>query len=378
MKPLPPRAMRPQLVLESLRTALRDGELPERLPPERQLCDTFGVSRATLRLALNQLKREELIYVKQKRTFVARAAGKSGPPSLARRRIVWLSGLSLEAFAVDGGLPIFMNLSDKLSAMDAHLQYHTLRTTPRTVRKAKDYIEKLQSKWNPAAWVLHRAGLAVEEYFSASAIPAFRYGNPMVDGRLPSLMVDFGAAARHALWMLYRLGHSPRRILCVVGNSAPFVVQQVSTAFCATKAPSGSTPLPHQLVGWPGVAGNEQITAFVASALKIKPVPTAIIVVHSVYCARILGILTHEFGCRLPRDLSVICLTDNSIFDVMIPSPSRYRFSFRKAVNHMYHSLTSQIGDGPAAAWNHVPLVPDFIPGQTHGPPPSVAEKSPS
>jgi GntR family transcriptional regulator len=60
-------------VVEELNKKIQDGEyLPgERIPPEAQLCERFGVSRITIRRAIRKLVEENVLYTKQgKGTFV--------------------------------------------------------------------------------------------------------------------------------------------------------------------------------------------------------------------------------------------------------------------------------------------------------------------
>ena len=65
MSPLDPQGSRPLYLqlADELRAAIRRGELKpgERLPPERDLVETYATSRTTIRLALGVLKAEALI-----------------------------------------------------------------------------------------------------------------------------------------------------------------------------------------------------------------------------------------------------------------------------------------------------------------------------
>ena len=60
---------------EEMKEKIKAGEWPAefKIPPERELCSIYGVSRITVRQALEDIKREGYIYSKQGRgTFVTR------------------------------------------------------------------------------------------------------------------------------------------------------------------------------------------------------------------------------------------------------------------------------------------------------------------
>jgi GntR family transcriptional repressor for pyruvate dehydrogenase complex len=66
MKPHPQSSGRAEDIMRSLETALLDGTYPagSRLPSERQLAEEFGVSRNTVREAIQRLEARSLLRVK--------------------------------------------------------------------------------------------------------------------------------------------------------------------------------------------------------------------------------------------------------------------------------------------------------------------------
>lgn len=82
--PLPARRSATQAAEEAIRAAILDGELPpgSRLPPERALCATLGVSRLTLRAALASLAAAGLLAVRHGSGYRVRDYRESGGPDL--------------------------------------------------------------------------------------------------------------------------------------------------------------------------------------------------------------------------------------------------------------------------------------------------------
>ncbi|HUQ02990.1 MAG TPA: GntR family transcriptional regulator [Kofleriaceae bacterium] len=84
---------------QRLRRAVLVGEMPvgSKLPPERQLAETYGVSRLTLRAALATLTAQGVLSVKQGSGYVVQDIGRTGGPD-------WLPQLTAMAEA-RGDLP---------------------------------------------------------------------------------------------------------------------------------------------------------------------------------------------------------------------------------------------------------------------------------
>lgn len=82
--PIPAREPAHQACEHALRRAILRGELTagERLPPERELATTFGVSRLTLRSALATLDAAGLISVRHGSGYVVRDYVRDGGPDL--------------------------------------------------------------------------------------------------------------------------------------------------------------------------------------------------------------------------------------------------------------------------------------------------------
>src|SRR3984893_9198255 len=71
-----------EIIVEQIRLLMRQGQLKpgDRLPPERDLCERFGVSRVTVREALRMLEASGLGEIRAG----ARGSGFGSPPTSSR------------------------------------------------------------------------------------------------------------------------------------------------------------------------------------------------------------------------------------------------------------------------------------------------------
>lgn len=89
IEPIAPRETAAEACEKALRAAILRGEIPagDRLPPERQLSERFGVTRITLRSALARLSASGLLQTRQGSGHIVRDFRQHGGPDL-------LSGLA--------------------------------------------------------------------------------------------------------------------------------------------------------------------------------------------------------------------------------------------------------------------------------------------
>jgi DNA-binding LacI/PurR family transcriptional regulator len=201
-KPLRRRSLITQ-ALEALRQHIDDGVWTEKLPGERHLCEVLMISRPTLRSALDQLEREGIISVSQgKHRLINKEPARVQFPRSASEVIL----LSTETpsqmrpstlYQIDEIYKTLQKTGTRLSIQsppwlkykkpDAHLAQHVKENTT-------------------ACWALFSLSEAVQRWFSNNSVPAIVSGScyPGVD--LPSIDLDNGAIAKHAVGTFLRKG----------------------------------------------------------------------------------------------------------------------------------------------------------------------------
>lgn len=360
MDELPQKQSLPELVIHRLREGIRRGEWGGALPAERSLSETLQVSRSTLRLAIGQLKSEGWLEVAGRRTMIRGDASASRSGAVGIRRVVFLSPIPLERLP-SHNLFVYAELGRKLSSLGATIQ---LENSPAfSHQRVAGYLDRLVSKSGADAWLLYRSPLRVQQYFQSRALPTVLFGNALEGIDLPALRMDYPAALRHCVSALLRLGHSRDRILLAIPEESLAGNVELQEAFLREVGEKSARQILRHREDY------ENVEPLLAGVFRRTWKPTAVIVLRTSAAARIHGLLQHRLGFSIPDDLSLACLEDAPFLAHLIPSIDRYRFDSAKIVQFVFTALSRQLSSGIVRGWNHRPFVPEYVAGETLGPP---------
>jgi len=216
--PLPLLTKRPSMVSEVVRTitgVLAKGEWADFLPAERELCDLLGVSRSTLRLALNRLQTAGHIKVEhgKKTRILNRTLPAPGRVSSKQRTIVVLTASTNRNHLQSGAfwLDEFRQMSAKIGLVVVY------EFIPQSTREGlRELLNSLRDKYHPSVWLLVASDRKLHEILSKLKWPTVLGGTVYPDLPLPSVDSDHRAACRHAVGHLASIGH--RRIGLVIAR----------------------------------------------------------------------------------------------------------------------------------------------------------------
>ncbi len=303
-----------------------------------------------------------------KRTLVRRRMRRRrrGWKAKQNQKIVFLSPIPLEHLSWTG-LLVYGELSQHLGMAGASIHLEQLPTTSAPEARVEATLRRITKRSPVDAWVLYRMPRAVQRFVQRLAVPAVVFGNAYPGIELPALEVDHAAALRHAIAALERAGHNPRSVVLVLPESEQAGNLNVEASFLAE---IGSRRKGQILKHGEDCGDFEKVAH---SLLRKRPRPTAVIVFRNRMAARLLGFIPHRLQFCVPADLSLLCLDDAPFMADLVPEITRYRTDARRAADWCVHALQRQLSSGIRKSWEHRPIVPDFIRGETLAPPPKAA-----
>jgi GntR family transcriptional regulator, arabinose operon transcriptional repressor len=302
-------------VASQLRERIREGKykLGSRLADERLLSEQFGVSRRTIREALNLLERDRLIIRQQGRgTFVADPAFTAPVPGQAA--LIAMMVYEREYFfekVIQGG------------SFQAAKQGYTLATGSNGTREEETEHVHAFSRNGILGVILAPRGRDSKEnyeYLIGQGMPVV-----LLDTLLPEVEEDFVAVdnARgifNAVRHLVDLGH--RRIGYVGHNGvidAPCRSERVRGYLEACR----EFELPTRPEWFMELDMIEDISLLIR-ALRAENLPSAFVTYNDTWAIRIIK-AAREAGLRVPEDLSVVGFDDSALasgFEIPLTSVS--------------------------------------------------------
>lgn len=315
MKSLPTRHRLANDAALFLKERIQNGLIHDVLPGEIFLKDSLGVSRETLRKALEMLCEEGWIE----------------PAVKGRARRVKSPGKGREA-AVTDLLPVtflvdyetwgqrrsidMKGIENQLLLQGRELNY--LQTSILRSHNPTQRLKKLVASHPSAAWIIRLGTPEVQRWFEEQGIPAMVYGDLAQGVNLPHVTFDWGAATFHAGIQLVRRGHRHIALMIPSLKSPAYPVIRKNLENALNTVGGGL------IANCLGVPSPEMVAENLEKIFLKKERPTALVLTRASSVISCYSWLLAR-GISVPRDLSIISLPNETWFAGFIPPICHYR-----------------------------------------------------
>ena len=293
----------------------------------RPLVRELGVSKDTVEAALHLLEAEGSLQ--------------SGGPG-RRKQIVIPRDLKGETKVLRVGVV----LSDPLRQINLNSQQmmlevirrienagHTCFTAERSMSELGFKIQRIARMIESAkadAWVAYSPPREVLEWFVTRAVPVVAVGGGFFGLPVASSASQIDEAICDSVKTLSALGH--RRIVAISPDSWRLPVpSQTGTAFLTALEEYGHSPTSYHLPAWDQTP--EGLEKLLESLFLITP-PTALIFVNPAPYVAALEFFGRK-GIRVPRDVSVICMTTGPMFSLLPRCPAHFKWPIDEHVRRV-------------------------------------------
>ena len=360
MESLPKRTSLVRETANTLKKWIETGILTGELPGELQLKARLRIGRDTLRLGLKLLEQEGWVT-----------------PTIRGRQRQGQSGHLPAPQAAPDNLPVTVlspfSVVDRIALLEMEdLQVH-LAEQGRVLRFVSPHIfhlkhpdrqlEHLVRDQPSAAWILYQVGRPIQRWFEQAGLPAFIYGSPFPDVKLPYVVNDWEAAAFHAGLQLLRHRH---QLIGLLEDKQPspgslLLERGLQRAFATAAPPAKLTVI---RAGPPPSAIVRSLDQF----LNQKSRPTALVLNGSSQLLTCLSWMVSR-GVRVPADISLICPPSDIWFGELHPSICYYQCDSKVFARHVALRVMELVETGRVTR-KSVKVHLEYMPGTSVGPAP--------
>jgi LacI family transcriptional regulator len=359
---LPRRTSLASETAATLKEWITTGVLREELPGELQLKSRLGVGRDTLRLALQALTE----------------AGWISPASKGRQRRVQAAHVPARKSAARDILPVtflspypIVHRVTLLELEDLRIglagQGRSLRFVAPEVfhlKRPERQLERLMRDQPSAAWVLNEVSEPIQRWFDENEMPAFLFGTPYPEVKLPFVVADWGMAAFHAGTQLVQQGHRIIGVLQYQERFPGLVAEERGLQQALAEAGSDGRVLLFKDDRSPASVARSIETAF-----GLKERPTALVLSRAAQVPTCLSWMASR-GIRTPGDVSIVSLADDSWFTEFHPPVAYYRTNSKTIAEHIAERVLELVSAGRVTK-KSVRVELEYVPGATIGPVPN-------
>jgi DNA-binding LacI/PurR family transcriptional regulator len=361
MEHLPKRTSLVHETAATLKEWISSGVLQEELPGELQLKARLGVGRDTLRLALTLLTREG--WVSPARKGRQRRVQTGHPPLRNGAASSQLPVTFLSPFPVAHRVTLLEleDLQTGLAEQGRSLRF--LSPDIFDIKHPERQLDRMVREHPSAAWILYVVGERIQRWFDQQGIPTFLFGSPFPNVKLPFVVTDWEAAAFHAGIQLVREGHRTIGILEFHERFPGLLAEERGLERAlATANPKG------RLIIFKDDRSPVSVARCLESAFALKERPTALVLTRAAQFLTCFSWLVPR-GIRVPGDISIVSLADDSWFEEFHPPVSFYQSDAKVVARHIAQRVLELVATGQVTK-KSIRFPIDYVPGATIGPAP--------
>ncbi|HRE84443.1 MAG TPA: substrate-binding domain-containing protein [Opitutaceae bacterium] len=349
----------PSQVADYLRAEIARGRWSDFLPGERSLAVTLRVSRRTLTAALAQLQQAGWVQAEPARGHRILAKPAVKLPASTTRHLGLLTAGPLETLRP--GTTLWVN---DLQALlnEADFRLNTFHGSKYLAPHPARALAKLTAEHPQSGWILAGCTETTQRWFSRMQIPTLVVGTCHGDVVLPDVDLDFLALGRHVAGRIMAQRH-PRTALFLTNAPGYFTSEaETERGFREVVERAGGDVITvyHERT-------RESLVRVLRRLFDRADPPTALVVSNSLAYLTTTSFLTQR-GLKVPLDVSVIARNDDAFMTALLPEPTRYHANPHLLAKRIF-KLLMQVVEGQPQPRPHVRIMPEYISGESLGPP---------